>query len=96
VKIPFHMFFILSAYLENTWKVFQLIWRMWFVVHKLSENMRRVYADMERRPKNKNDMKNILDPVKVSIRIHNMNTDRLIYDWVLHRRPVNVFSVLGS
>ncbi len=56
----------------------------------------RVYADMERRPKNKNDMKNILDPVKVSIRIHNMNTDRLIYDWVLHRWPVNVFSVLGS
>jgi hypothetical protein len=31
--------------------------------------------------------------VKVSIRIHNMNTDRLICDWVLHRRPVNVFSV---
>jgi hypothetical protein len=31
--------------------------------------------------------------VKVSIRIHNMNTDRLICVWVLHRRPVNVFSV---
>jgi hypothetical protein len=34
--------------------------------------------------------------VKVSIRIHNMNTDRLICDWVLHRRPVNVFLCLGS
>jgi hypothetical protein len=34
--------------------------------------------------------------VKVSIRIHNLNTDRLIWDWVLLRRPVSVFSALGS
>ncbi len=34
--------------------------------------------------------------VKVAIRIHNLNTDRLLWDWVLLRRPVSVFSALGS
>ncbi len=42
-------------------------------------------------------LKNSLSaPVKVSIRIHNMNTDRLKFDWVLHMWPVNVFLCLGS
>jgi hypothetical protein len=28
VKIPFRVFFIPSAYLENMWKVFKRIWRI--------------------------------------------------------------------
>jgi hypothetical protein len=39
---------------------------------------------------------NFFPCVKVSVRIHNMNTDRLKFDWVLPRRPVNVFLYLGT
>ena len=60
VKIPYRVFFILSAYSENMWKVFKRIWRMrriyfnlgLFAGHKaVSEYAERICAHMERTPR---------------------------------------------
>jgi hypothetical protein len=55
-KITFRVFFILSAYSENTWKVFKYMENTsnlgLFAVHKVvSEYAERIYAHMERTPR---------------------------------------------
>jgi hypothetical protein len=54
VKIPFRVFFILSAYSENTWKAFMENTANLglFAVHKVvSEYAERIFAHMERTPR---------------------------------------------
>jgi hypothetical protein len=60
VKIPFRMFFILSSYLEKTWKVLAYMENTGilglFTVHKnVSELEERIYAYMEKTPRNTED-----------------------------------------